>query len=291
MPRRVVVVGTGLIGTSIALAMTRRGAAVRLADRDPAAVRMAAGLGAGEPLPAGPLAEPADLAVLAVPPAAVPEALSDAQKRGLARVCTDVASVKGIPLAEAAERGCDMSVFVPGHPMAGRERSGPGAARADLFAGRPWALCPGPETAPDAVAVVTGLVRACGAEPVTLDAAAHDRAVALVSHAPHVVSVAMAARLEAAAEQDLGLAGQGVYDVTRKAAGDPRLWTGILLANAEPVAAVLEDLANDLARVVDALRDSGAAKDAIAAERVAGLLRRGRAGRARIRPPNGSPTN
>ncbi|MFB4297340.1 prephenate dehydrogenase [Actinomadura sp. NTSP31] len=275
---RIVVVGTGLIGTSIALAMRERGAEVLLTDRDAAALELAVELGAGRALPDGASAEPADLAVLAVPPAAVAVTLLDAQKRGLARAYTDVASVKALPLAQAAELGCDLSAFVAGHPLAGSERSGPGAARPDLFLGRPWALCATPEAAPEAVAAVTALAKACGAMPVRVGAAEHDRAVALVSHGPHVVSAAVAARLTGADDTALGLAGQGVRDVTRIAASDPRLWIGILSANAEPVADVLEGVATDLAVAASLLRDGSEG----AAAHVADLLLRGNAGRSRI---------
>jgi prephenate dehydrogenase len=280
---RVVIVGTGLIGTSIALALRERGTDVLLTDRDPAAVRLAVELGAGSPLtpPAGPPDEPADVAVLAVPPAAVASTLRDAQKRGLARAYTDVASVKVRPLAEAAELGCDLESFVAGHPLSGRERSGPAAARADLFLGRPWALCPAAGSGAEAVAAVTAIARGCGAEPLTVDAAEHDRAVALVSHAPHVVAAAMAARLRDGSGTALGLAGQGVRDVTRIAAGDPDLWAGILAANAEPVADVLEAVAADLAVAAAGLRARAGDEDA-GADTATDLLRRGNSGRARI---------
>ncbi|MFI0349523.1 prephenate dehydrogenase [Actinomadura sp. 9N407] len=278
IPGRIIVVGTGLIGTSIALALRERGTEVLLTDRDAASLAMAVELGAGEALPDGAVGEPAELAVLAVPPAAVAVTLLDAQKRGLAAVYTDVASVKALPLKQAAELGCDLTSFVPGHPLAGRERSGPAAARGDLFLGRPWALCPAPESRPEAVAVVTALVTACGAEPVVLDAAEHDEAVALVSHGPHVVSAAVAARLTGAGETALGLTGQGVRDVTRIAASDPRLWIGILTANATPVADVLEAVATDLAVAASLLRDGSEG----AATHVADLLLRGNAGRSRI---------
>ncbi|MBO2449672.1 prephenate dehydrogenase [Actinomadura barringtoniae] len=278
IPGRIVIVGTGLIGTSIALAMRERGAEVLLSDRDAGALGMAVELGAGERLPDGPLDEPADLAVLAVPPAAVAVTLLDAQKRGLAAVYTDVASVKALPLAQAAELGCDLTSYVAGHPLAGRERSGPAAAQGDLFLGRPWALCPTDQARPEAIQAVTALAEACGAVPVTVEAAEHDRAVALVSHGPHVVSAAVAARLTAADETSLGLAGQGVRDVTRIAASDPRLWIGILSANAEPVADVLEGVATDLAVAASLLRDGSEG----AAAHVADLLLRGNAGRARI---------
>ncbi|MFC0042060.1 prephenate dehydrogenase [Actinomadura rayongensis] len=287
-PGRVVVVGTGLIGTSIALVLRARGAEVLLADRDRAALDLAVGLGAGTELPAGdgpPPGGPADVAVLAVPPAAVAVTLLDAQKRGLARVYTDVASVKALPLRQAAELGCDPASFVPGHPLAGRERSGPAAARDDLFLGRPWALCPTPKTSPAAVAAVEALARTCGAEPVVVEADEHDRAVALVSHAPHVVSAAVAARLTGADDTALGLAGQGVRDVTRIAASDPRLWIGILSANAAPVADVLEAVATDLAVAASLLRDGSEG----AAGHVADLLLRGNAGRSRIPGKHGGP--
>ena len=280
-PRRVVIVGTGLIGTSIALALCERGAEVLLSDRDAASVRLAVELGAGSALPAdAPRSAPADLAVLAVPPAAVAATLRDAQKRGLARAYTDVASVKAFPLAEAAELGCDLETFVAGHPLAGRERSGPAAARADLFVGRPWALCPTPESSAEAVSAVTALARSCGAEPLTVDAAEHDRAVALISHAPHVVAAAMAARLGDGSATALGMSGQGVRDVTRIAAGDPQLWTDILGANAEAVANVLDAVATDLASAASALRVDSAA--AAGTGPVTDLLRRGNAGRAKI---------
>ena len=271
--RRVVVIGTGLIGTSVALALRERGDEVWLADRDAASVRMAAELGAGVPLPEG--AGPADIAVLAVPPAAVAATLLDAQKRDLARVYTDVASVKSRPLREAAELGCDLGSFVAGHPLAGRERSGPAAARGDLFLGRPWALCPTPETAEPALEAVTALARACGAQTVVIDAAEHDRAVALVSHGPHVAAAAVAARLEAAPEVALGLAGQGVRDVTRIAGSDPELWIGILSSNAAPVADVIDAIAADLAGTAAALREGGETA-------VTEMLERGGAGRRRL---------
>jgi prephenate dehydrogenase len=280
VPRRVIVIGAGLIGTSIALALRERGAEVWLSDADQASARLAAQLGAGEVLPDAGLPESADIAVLAVPPAVVASTLADAQARGLARWYTDVASVKTLPVEAARELGCDLTTYVPGHPLAGSERSGPAAARGDLFLGRTWALCPTAETAEPAIEAVLSLVRACGADPVHTDAETHDQWVALVSHAPHVVAVAMAARLgEKAVPQDaLGLAGQGLRDVTRIAASDTALWTQILTANAEPVAEVLSAVAADLKEAADAL----AANDDISVKSIAGLLDRGRTGVARI---------
>lgn len=281
---RVAVVGTGLVGTSIALALRDHGVDVRVTDRDEAALRLAVALGAGRTFEES--EEPADLAVLAVPSEAVAGELRRGQLAGLARVHTDVGSVKRRPLARAAALGCDLGSFVPGHPLAGRERAGPAAARADLFLGRPWALCPSPETAPDAERAVTALVRACGAEPVTLDAEAHDRAVAVVSHVPHVLASATAARLGEADPESLRLAGQGLRDTTRIAAGDPQLWAEILAANAGPVADVLDEVIRDLEEHAAALRAADSRRDA---GDVAGLIRRGQAGRALVPGKRGGP--
>lgn len=285
MITRTIVAGAGLIGTSIALALRERGVDVVLTDADPAALRLALDLGAGRPLPEGPPTEPADLAVLAVPPTAVPRLLEESQQRGLARTYTDVASVKSWVVAEAHRRECDLGTFVPSHPMGGREKAGPSAARADLFLGRPWALCPTGKSGPDAVETVAELARLCGANPLTLDTDAHDSAVALVSHAPHVAASAMAARLLHGDPAALELAGQGVRDVTRVADGDPALWVEILRHNAGRVAEVVDAVAADLARTAAELR---ADPDRAVAGAVRDLLERGRSGRERIPGKHGA---
>lgn len=288
VPRRVAVLGAGLIGTSIGLVLAELGVEVLLADRDPGMVRLAVDLGAGTAL-SDRHDEPVDLAVLAVPPGAVPATLLDAQKRGVAQFYTDVASVKERPLTEAARLGCDLSVFVAGHPLGGRERSGPLAARAGLFLGRPWVLCPSPESGSAAVEMVTALVHACGAAPVTMGVAEHDRAVALISHAPHVVASAMAARFAHASADYLGLTGQGARDVTRIAAGDPALWLDILSANAHPVADVLDEVALDLARTAAGLRVAAPTGEPHGP--VADLLVQGAAGHGRIPGKHGCRPN
>lgn len=287
----VLVVGTGLIGTSVALALREHGLDVYLADRDARAVRLARELGAGRewPPPGGrDGVAPVDLAVIAVPPPYVADELLRLQREGAARCYTDVASVKALPLERAAAIGCDLSSYLAGHPLAGSERSGPAAARADLFLGRPWAYCPTEQTSPDAVEAVLSLIKLCGAEPVRVGAAEHDEAVAIVSHAPHVAAAAVAARLADASETALSLAGQGVRDVTRIAAGDPDLWTGILSGNALPVAEVLEAIAADLATAAAALRRTASAGESAMAE-VTDLLRRGVTGRGRIPGKHGGP--
>ena len=210
-----------------------------------------------------------------------------------------------LPVRQAQAAGCDLASFVPGHPLSGRERSGPAAARADLFLGRPWVICPGPPVAAAGLAAIAALARTCGAEPAEVSAAEHDRWVALVSHAPHVLSAAMAARLADASDGALSLAGQGLRDVTRIAAGDTGLWTQILAANAAPVAAVLAAVAADLAAVAEALAETAGARSRPRHRRrprcwpgvlagpglkvLAALLEQGGAGVARIPGKRGAP--
>ena len=288
-PAVAVVIGTGLIGTSVALALRERGTIVWLSDSDPASARLAADIGAGAVLPGTGLpGGPADIAVLAMPPAAVAPSLAAAQASGLARCYTDVASVKELPLTAARELGCDLVTYVPGHPLSGRERSGPAAARADLFLGRPWVICPAPETAPGCVTAAGELAAACGAQPVAMSAADHDRWAALVSHAPHLVAASMAARLEHAPDAALALAGQGIRDVTRIAAGDAALWLQILAANAGHARAVIAATAAELLAAADALEGVAAGDDA-SRKHLAGLLERAGAGVARLPGKRGGP--
>lgn len=137
--RTALVIGTGLVGTSAALALAGRGIHVHLVDHDPESARTAAALGAGtdEP-PEGRV----DLAVVAVPPAHTATVLAAAIRAGAARGYLDVASVKGGPRRELEALGVDLTPYIGTHPMAGKERSGPLAATADLFEGRPWVLTP-----------------------------------------------------------------------------------------------------------------------------------------------------
>jgi prephenate dehydrogenase len=284
--RTAAIIGTGLIGTSVALALTRRGVHVYLDDKDEAHLKTAASLGAGEN---GHPAEPVDLAVIAVPPGHVAATLLEAQHHGLARAYTDVASVKAGPQREAAAQGVDQGSYLGGHPLAGLERSGPLMARADLFEGRPWVLTPSAQTSRDALNRALELISLCGAVPVVMDAADHDRAVALISHAPHVVAALMAARLEHASEDAARITGTGVRDVTRIAAGDPLLWEAILTSNAEAVADVLDEYAADLAEAIAALRGLSRSGAGGSAKALVDLLHRGNVGQARIPGKHGSP--
>lgn len=286
--RTALVIGTGLIGTSAALALSQRGVVVHLADHDPEQARTAAALGAGtDEAPEGPV----DLAIVAAPPAHVADVLADAMRRGAARGYIDVASVKGGPRRELEARGPDLSSYLGTHPMSGREKSGPLAASGDLFEGRPWVLTPTRDTDTEVLNLALELVSHCRAVPVVMDADAHDRAVALVSHMPHLVSSMVAARLEHAEEAAVRLCGQGIRDVTRIAASDPRMWIDILSANPGPVADLLTDVAGDLEETVRALRALQSSDEDKRQEGSTGIqdvLRRGNAGQVRVPGKHGS---
>ncbi|NUL09981.1 prephenate dehydrogenase [Streptomyces lunaelactis] len=276
------VIGAGLIGTSAALTLAGRGVTVHLADHDPDRARTAAALGAGsdEPPPGR-----VDLAIIAVPPAHTATALAEAMRTATARGYLDVASVKGGPRRELEAMGIDLSAYIGTPPMAGKESSAPLAATADLFEGRPWVLTPTPGTDTEVLNLALELVALCRAVPVVMDADAHDRAVALVSHTPQLISSMVAARLEAADETVVRLCGQGIRDVTRIAASDPRMWVEILSANPGPVADALAGVAADLGETVESLRALQSADDAKRRGGAAGIedvLRRGNAGRVRV---------
>ncbi|WP_326663847.1 prephenate dehydrogenase [Streptomyces sp. NBC_00385] len=286
--RTAVVIGTGLVGTSAALALAGRGIKVHLVDHDPESARTAAALGAGtDEQPEGRV----DLAIVAVPPAHTATVLATAIGSGVARGYLDVASVKGGPRRELEALGVDLTPYIGTHPMAGKERSGPLAATADLFEGRPWVLTPTRDTDTEVLNLALELVALCRAVPVVMDADAHDRAVALVSHTPQLISSMVAARLEEADETAVRLCGQGIRDVTRIAASDPRMWVEILSANPGPVADVLAGVAADLEETVTALRGMQSADEDKRREGTAGIqdvLRRGNAGRVRVPGKHGA---
>ncbi|CAM5357065.1 prephenate dehydrogenase [Streptomyces chartreusis] len=252
MIRSLAVVGTGLIGTSVALAAARRGVTVHLLDASASALRTAELLGAGTALPPE---EPVDLAVLAVPPSKVADVLSEQQARGLARSYTDVASVKAGPERDVLARAPRPTHFVGGHPLAGRERSGPLAARPDLFQDRVWVLTPSRLTSKPAFDRALDLIDLCGGVPTVMQSGAHDETVALTSHAPHLMASLVAARLGGRSPVSALLVGQGFRDATRIARGEARLWTDIIETNAAEVAGVLTALQTDLTELLTAVQD------------------------------------
>lgn len=257
------IVGSGLLGASIGHALQAHGVDVVLADASPAQLRLAIDYGAGREASA--TDEPA-LVIVAVPPDVTAAVVARELAAYPEAIVTEVASVKSPILAALQEAGVDLTRYVGSHPLAGRERGGAIAARADLFTARPWVVCPAPESSPAAIAAIKALAGDVGAFAIELDAAEHDRAVAYTSHVPQVVASLLAARLSDADPHELELSGGGVRDTTRIAASDPGLWEQILSANADHVVPVLDALAADLDRVRGALRspDASGARRAIA---------------------------
>ena len=279
----VLVVGTGLLGTSIGLALRRLGVDVHLRDLNPQNVTIAVSVGAGVDADALTSAPEPELVVVAVPPDHLADEIVAALGSGGA-VVTDVGSVKSAPLQEVAacvDEG-RLARYVGSHPMAGSERSGPFAASSALFDGRPWAVTPHPAASRAAVELVTALASACGATPVMLTPEEHDQAVARTSHLPHLLAALVAGRLADAPPAHLALSGQGVRDVTRIAAGDPALWQQIIAGHAQAVQEVLSAVRGDLDELLEAIR-------AGSRERVEALLERGVAGTAAIPGKHGGP--
>lgn len=269
------VVGAGLLGASIGLALRARGVDVILADVSPSTLALAIDYGAGR------AARPTDapeLIVVCVPPDVTAATAAAELAAHPDALVTDVASVKLAPLAELRELGADVSRYIGSHPMAGRERGGAVSARADLFVGRPWVIAGHDAISYERAAPLERLVLDLGAIPIEMDAADHDASVALVSHVPQVVASLLAARLTAAPEAAVALAGQGLRDTTRIASSAPDLWVQILAANAAPVREILEAVRGDLDELITALAEPTApgARRAIAetiADGNAGVLR------------------
>ncbi|MCS6710610.1 prephenate dehydrogenase [Brachybacterium sp. EF45031] len=289
VPSPVRIIGTGLIGGSLGLALRGAGVEVQVVDASPGAEALAVELGVGS-VPAADAADPA-LVIIAAPPDVTPALVVRELQRQPQAVVTDVASVKGRVLAgvlAARESGeiteADAARYVGVHPMAGREVSGVIAAQADLFRGRPFVVVPHPGSSPAAVSIVRALGLELGAVPLSLAADAHDDAVARVSHAPQVVASLLGATLQQAGDDALSLSGQGLRDTTRIAASDPRLWVEILGANAAALTPVLAGLRDHLAEILDALDalERGEGPERGARRRLADLIASGNAGVARI---------
>ncbi len=273
----VVVVGTGLIGGSLAAGLRRAQVAARLTGIDAVAAPRAMALGLFDDVGGPESAAGAEVVILAVPVRATADALAalgpfiDDQA-----LVTDVGSTKVSVLA-AVEAGLRHPTrFVGGHPLAGTERSGPDAASPSLFEGRRCVLTPLATTSQSHLASCTSLWRAVGAVVQTMSPVEHDRVLGLVSHLPHAVAFALAAAVGGGlAPVQGGLYGGGFLDTTRIAASNPAMWRDILLANRDAVLDALGRFENELGqlRAAIALSDGAAVEAAIA---------RAHAGRTRV---------
>jgi prephenate dehydrogenase len=242
----VAVIGLGLVGGSVARALTAAGYTVIGVDR-PAVARRARRIGAvaRAEATAERAASAADVVVLAATPRANLRLLRRVARAAPEVLITDVGSVK-VPIARAAA-ALRLRHFIGGHPMAGSERSGLAASDARLFRGRPWVLTPVRASARE-VALLRRIARAMGARPVAMSAEEHDRAVAFLSHVPQLAAWALldAARRDRVAGRRLGIAGPGFRDMTRLARSPRRLWREILDQNRREVARALRGLARAL---------------------------------------------
>jgi prephenate dehydrogenase len=259
---KVAVLGTGLVGTSIAMAAVRAGDAVTGWDAEVDHAGRAAergGFRAATSLEEA--VRGAELVIVATPIATLGEVVVRALAAAPRAVVTDAGSVKGVVVAEVTRRATpgDAARFVGGHPMGGSERSGPEHASASVVDDIVWVLTPGPGTEPEAVDRLEPWVRSIGARPVRMDAARHDRLVGFVSHLPQVASTALmglVADEEADEPEILLLAAGGFRDLTRLAASNPGLWSEILLSNREAVVEAVDLYVERLTRLRDLIGDA-----------------------------------
>jgi prephenate dehydrogenase len=236
------VVGLGVIGGSVALGIRAAWPTITIVGVDEQRITEAAlARGVIDESRDSIRALDLDLIVLATPVAAILEAVEELGRAGISTTVTDVGSTKRRVLETAASAG--LVNFVGGHPMAGSERAGLEAARADLFAGRPWFLAPAVTASSEARGRVTSLVRALDAEPVPLAPDAHDRTMAYVSHLPQLVATwLMVTGGEAIGEGGLKYSGRGFDEMTRLAASSAGVWESIVTTNADYIAEAMRSL-------------------------------------------------
>lgn len=261
---RIAIIGFGLIGSSLARAVRREKLArvIVACDANAAARAAIKKLRLADRVVSSPgdAVAKADLVVLAVPQSAnatVGKAIGPHLARGT--IVTDVGSVKEAALKVLAPcLGRDVA-FVPGHPIAGTENSGPASGFAELFAGRWCVLTPPPGTPAAAIAKVREMWRRCGMRVETMDAAHHDRVLAITSHVPHLIAytiVDTVAELESRLKSEvIKFAASGFRDFTRVAASDPVMWRDIFLANKEAVLEMMARLYEDIALLQKAIRN------------------------------------
>lgn len=261
---KLAIVGTGLIGGSFALALKQAGAVREVlgVGRNPARLTVARELCLIDRAADWAEAGQADCILLALPVGETEAMLKNlAPHLKAGAIVTDAGSTKAkVVEAARATLGGRFGDFVPGHPIAGSEQSGPGAARADLYQGKRVVLTPQADTRAEAVATVRALWEAAGAQVETLDAALHDRVFAAVSHLPHLAAFALVDDLAQRADGDtfFRFAASGFRDFTRIAGSSPEMWRDIALANREAVLAELDAYLASL----QALRSAVSADDA-----------------------------
>ena len=264
------IVGSGLIGTSIALALAKNSIRVDLVDNDARSENLANDLAMGEKV-----LDP-ELVIFALPSQHLSMVIEREYSLNPKSTFIDIGSVKTNPLQVVSASKLPLTQFVATHPMAGREIGGPESARGDLFEGRSWVLTPqGSST--QSIERAKKLVDLLGATPIEMEPLEHDKAVAAISHLPQILSSALAKQLQDYPDEWLALAGQGLRDTVRIAGSDPKLWQEIISMNREKISPVLHALIRDLQSFEKLLNSDGDYSLEIGS-----LIEEGRVGRAKI---------
>ena len=241
------IIGAGLIGTSIALALRQHGVRIEILDKEVKAQELACDLVQSETLK-----DPAVI-VIATPVSTIFELIKEQYHRNPDSIIMDIGSTK-TNLQRNVETLSELSRnFVGTHPMAGREVSGPTGARSDLFEGRAWPIIKSVYTSQRAFETAREVIELCGATAYEMTAEEHDETVAAISHVPQLVSTLMASELSQLSDEKLNLAGQGLRDVTRLAGSDPTMWVDILRSNQKFVTHVLQSLQRQMEEVLTLL--------------------------------------
>lgn len=256
-----VIVGAGLLGASLGQALTKAGHEVFLDDSSELNLRLASEYGAGRPITDIGESQP-EIVIVCVPPDHAAKVIAKNLDKYPRATVTDVASVKGSILDEVSTLvdSAALARYVGSHPMAGREKSGPVAARADLFFSRPWVICPGLTADPERVLQLRQMAVEVNAFPIQMSPEEHDHAVAVVSHLPQLMASALAGGLLGAESDHLAVAGQGLRDTVRIASSDPDLWIQILSRNSvalAPMVAQLAEQLNNLSAALGAIDQGG----------------------------------
>jgi prephenate dehydrogenase len=257
------IVGSGLIGTSIGLALSQKDVDVLMVDSNPAAVSLSQSLvNAGKTFEADHIF---DLVIIAVPPSSFESAINIENALNPLSTFVDILSIKTKPQLEVDAIDGLPERFVGTHPMAGREISGAQSARGDLFIGRSWILTPSIATSKKSEDLAKELINLCGGVAIRMSAIEHDRAMALVSHTPQILASLVAASLTTQESKWFELIGQGFKDLTRIADSDATLWSEILSENAQNVRQVLGTLRTNIEKIENQLDDANFAKEVIQA--------------------------
>jgi cyclohexadieny/prephenate dehydrogenase len=260
---RIALVGIGLIGSSLARVIRREGLArhVAISTRSASTLARAEELGLGDSYSTDPAiaAAGADLVVVSVPVGAsgeAAEAIAPALKAGA--IVTDVGSTKGSVIAQMRPRLPTNVHFIPGHPLAGTEKSGPDAGFAELFENRWCVFTPLPDTDPEALERLSEFWRRCGSNVDTMDPDHHDMVLAIVSHLPHIIAyniVGTADDLQTVTKSEvIKYSASGFRDFTRLAASDPTMWRDVCLHNKDAILEMLARFSEDLASLQRAIR-------------------------------------